>query len=76
MAPKGPLRTFRKCLLDANWTLFRDSLGGRALRSSMILKRPVGNSSFGLFRAPVIMESTPSFTRKSPNTLGNRKGTE
>lgn len=45
MAPKGPLSTFRKSLLDANWTLFRDSLGGRCVRSSMILKGPVGESS-------------------------------
>jgi hypothetical protein len=44
MAPKGPLGTFQKCLLDANWTLFRDRRGGRAV-GLQCLERPVGNSS-------------------------------
>ncbi len=51
MAPKGPLRTFRKCLLDANWTLFRDSRGGRAVGSSIDFESAGWEQQFGLFRA-------------------------
>jgi antitoxin ParD1/3/4 len=41
--------------------------------SSMILKTSVGNSVWPL-QGIVMIESMSSFTRKSANTLGNRKG--
>ena len=73
MAPKEPLRTVRKRLLDANWTLF--GTAGRTRRPHFNDLESAGwEHQFGLFHGRVMIDAL-SHSKVSEHS-GNRKGIE